>query len=301
MSHTEDSAKPNRKTKRVLWIVLAVILPLAGWIWWQIYRSYHDVQLSEQIWQTDKVSEPIDILMMSDLHDHQFGNNNEELTDLAASSDPDLILLNGDMINDDTNSIDELIDLVRQLSKTAPVYLSMGNQEYENPKWSEFQKRLDEEGIEILDADFRDLKINGQNIRLGGLYDYSFALNGYDSVEESRMDPKTVSFLHEFQDTDALKIIMTHRPDTFLFNQSPDYWDVDLALCGHTHGGQIVLPFGGGLWAPDQGWFPEYVKGVTHNGNLTLITSSGLSSGHEKLPRFNNPPEILMVRIVAES
>lgn len=289
-------AKKNRLKKTLLAASILILL-ITGFIGWQIYRSYHGIIIRQEDYMTDKVISPVRILMMSDLHDHQHGNNNSEIIEKANSAQPDLILLNGDMINEDTQSIDAVLSLAESLKEIAPVYYSPGNKELENPLWNQFEAELEKNGIPVLDAEYEDLTINGQTIRLGGLYDYSFALNGKDTVEESRMNPETVEFLHEYQDSDFLKVIMTHRPDTFLFNQSVDYWNVDLALAGHTHGGQVILPGVGGLWAPDLGWFPEYVSGVKKLGATTLITSAGLGSGHEKLPRFNNPPEMLLVEI----
>jgi predicted MPP superfamily phosphohydrolase len=61
----------------------------------------------------------------------------------------------------------------------------------------------------------------------------------------------------------------------------------------------VVLPFLGGLYAGDQGFFPDYVYGEHHFPAVrTMIITSGLGSDREKLPRFNNPPEV--VRIVLE-
>lgn len=287
--------------KKLILMTASVFTLFAGMTWWQVYRSYHGIVIRQEDYFTEKLSRPVRIVMMSDLHDHRFGNDNSEIIEKTRSARPDLILLNGDMVNEDTGSVEAILKLVKSLREIAPVYYSPGNKEHENPLWSQFEADLEKNGVPVLDAEYEDLSINGQKIRLGGLYDYSFALNGYNTVEESRMNSETVEFLHNYQDSDLLKVIMTHRPDTFLFNRSADYWDVDLALAGHTHGGQVVLPFIGGLWAPDLGWFPEYVVGVKKMGSLVLITSAGLGSGHEKLPRFNNPSEILQVDLLPKT
>lgn len=296
-----EHKKGSSYLKKLILLMAAVFILLAGLIGWQVYRSYHGIVIRQEEYCTEKLNNPVRIVMMSDLHDHKYGNDNSEIVEKTRSVRPDLILLNGDMINEDTGSIDAVLNLAQSLQETALVYYSPGNKELENPLWSQFEAVLEKNGIPVLNSEYEDLSINGQKTRLGGLYDYSFALNGFDTVEESRMNPETVEFLYDYQDSDLLKVIMTHRPDTFLFNRSTDYWDVDLALAGHTHGGQVVLPFIGGLWAPDLGWFPEYVSGVKELGSLMLITSAGLGSGHEKLPRFNNPPEILQVDLLPKT
>lgn len=239
--------------------------------------------------------------MISDLHNRFLGDGNQDLIQAVKDLSPDLVLMDGDMINEDTDDISNLVDLASVLGTIAPVYYALGNKEMDHPDWPLFQTALENSGTVVLDKEYRDIEVNNQKLRLGGLYDYSFALNPGNTVDPSEMNPETVQFLEEFQNTDRLKIMMTHRPDTFLFNRSPGFWKVDLALAGHYHGGQVILPFVGGLWAPDRGWFPDYTHGPVQLENLTLITTRGLGSGFEKLPRFNNPPELMKICIVSEN
>ena len=62
-------------------------------------------------------------------------------------------------------------------------------------------------------------------------------------------------------------------------------WDVDLVVSGHDHGGQVVVPFAGGVFGGDQGYFPKYVHGMYEKERLHLFVSSGLGSANEPLPR----------------
>ncbi len=72
--------------------------------------------------------------------------------------------------------------------------------------------------------------------------------------------------------------------------------EIDFTVCGHAHGGQIQL-FGHGLYAPGQGFFPKLTHGL-HGGNRMMI-SRGMSNG-TSLPRFNNPCELIMLRLEPE-
>ena len=93
--------------------------------------------------------------------------------------------------------------------------------------------------------------------------------------------------------------MMAHRPDSFVFlDDNP--WDIDLVVSGHLHGGQVILPLLGGLWAPDQGFFPEYDYGKFDLNGTDIIITTGLGSSDEKLPRFNNPPEIAVIDLKHE-
>ena len=104
-------------------------------------------------------------------------------------------------------------------------------------------------------------------------------------------------FLEEFQNTDRYKIMLCHRPDSFVFGDASDYWKIDLVISGHDHGGQVVIPFKGGLYGGDQGWFPPYVHGLYRTGRIRLFVTSGLSSEKQKLPRWNNRPEIAVLNV----
>jgi predicted MPP superfamily phosphohydrolase len=71
---------------------------------------------------------------------------------------------------------------------------------------------------------------------------------------------------------------------------------MDLVLSGHAHGGQFRLPFVGGLFAPNQGFFPEYDSGLYTDGQTQMIVSRGV--GNSRFPvRFNNRPEVILIEL----
>ena len=100
-----------------------------------------------------------------------------------------------------------------------------------------------------------------------------------------------------FQDTDRCRILLAHRPDSFALGEAAATWHVELAISGHSHGGQVVLPVLGGVFGGDQGLFPAYVHGLYEKDNICLAVTSGLSSHREKLPRLWNPPEIMILNL----
>ena len=94
-----------------------------------------------------------------------------------------------------------------------------------------------------------------------------------------------------------MKIMMSHRPDSFIFGNASSVWKVDLVVSGHDHGGQVVLPVLGGVFGGDQGYFPEYIHGMYQKDQMHIFVSSGLGSYGEILPRINNVPEIAVIHI----
>ncbi len=70
-----------------------------------------------------------------------------------------------------------------------------------------------------------------------------------------------------------------------------------MAASGHTHGGQVRIPFLlNGLFAPNQGWYPKYAGGLYQEEGTSLVVSRGLSY-YPELPRIFNPPEIVLITI----
>ena len=71
---------------------------------------------------------------------------------------------------------------------------------------------------------------------------------------------------------------------------------IDLVLSGHAHGGQMRL-FGHGLYAPGQGWLPEFTSGMYKGENGSLVISRGLANTASPVPRIFNEQEIVYVEV----
>ena len=89
------------------------------------------------------------------------------------------------------------------------------------------------------------------------------------------------------------RFFLAHRPEMFpLYSE----YGFDLVLSGHAHGGQVRLPFAGGLIAPNQGFFPEYTSGEYKRGELHYGCKQGL--GNSIIPqRLFNHPEIVVLTL----
>lgn len=95
---------------------------------------------------------------------------------------------------------------------------------------------------------------------------------------------------------DNYTILLSHRPELFEIYVDND---INLVLTGHAHGGQIRIPFIGGLIAPNQGLFPKYTNGKIEQDDTTMIVSRGI--GNSILPfRINNRPELVLITLSSE-
>ena len=277
-------------------IILIILLLLAAYILISRWVSVNFLTVREFTAEIG-VDHPVRTVVISDLHDHKFGEDNEKLAEKIREIVPDLIFMDGDMLNGESENAEVPVTLIRELKDTAPIYYALGNHEidYMENGHPELTEELEAAGAVVLDKEYVDVEVDGIQIRLGGMYDYAFGLNGNNDASSAPDD--TRSFLEDFQNTDRLKIMLAHRPDSFIFGDASKVWDVDLVISGHNHGGQVVLPFLGGLYGGDQGFFPEYVHGMYEKDNFQMLVTSGLGSDRQKLPRFNNPPEIAVLEI----
>ena len=289
-----------KRVIRVLFVLCLLVLLYGGVSIWGSANFLIERKFSVD---TGKCQEEFVAVVISDLHDHTFGEKNEELVQMLKEQEPDLILMAGDMINDISKDSHVAVELIEQVKDIAPVYYSLGNQEedYIGRGTSDLLNELKDAGAIVLDESYQDIQVNGNAIRLGGMYDYAFALDGNNTTTKESMRPSLYQFLTDFQDTDSYRLMMAHRPDSFIFGDATRTWEIDLVVSGHNHGGQVILPFLGGIYGGDQGWFPKYVDGVHHFKKVkNMVITRGLGSGEEKLPRFNNKPEVVMIYLEKE-
>ena len=252
------------------------------------------ISITSYICENNKIKQNFKIVHLTDLHNYQFGSKNQHLISKVKTEAPDVIFLTGDMLNADEERPEILTDLIRQLVLIAPVYASLGNHELEYMQLygnRDLIAQMEETGAVVLDKEYLDVEINGQEVRLGGVY-------GYVLSPDDKEDPEQ-TFMEEFQDTDRLKILLSHVPEGLLLWKSMEHWDVDLVFSGHVHGGQVRIPFVGGLYDPEEGYFPTYTKGMFECGNGTMVLSAGLGSSRG-VPRVNNLPELVVCEVKGE-
>ena len=209
----ENKWKPKKHSGRK--IILCLIAALAAYVGISLWVSANVLVVRRYQAEFGGGGRTVRLVVLGDLHDHQFGKNNQKLAARVREQEPDLILLLGDMLNEGSDSAEVPEELIRQLRDTAPVYYAMGNHEWNYMKngHPDLIRELENAGAVVLDKEYADIEVKGLSLRLGGMYDYAFGLNGNNDALAAPED--TLEFLNDFQNTDRLKIMMSHRPDSF--------------------------------------------------------------------------------------
>ena len=293
----------NLNIRKYISLLLTLILLVLGIGTCGVYISYNDPVVREYSYESGKIAEPVKVVVLTDLHGNQFGEGNTELMQIIEEQQAEAVFLVGDFLNKYDKEHGEVIELVDALTELAPVYYALGNheQQYMKHQGEQLLQDITDAGAELLELSYQDIELNGQKLRLGGMVDYAFALDGHDSTNPETMKPEVYQYLCDYQNTDLLKIMLAHRPESFVLGQASETWDVDLVISGHVHGGQVVLPFVGGLYGSDQGFLPDYVHGLHEKNKISILISSGLGSGFTGVPRFNNPPEVVVLTLTPEN
>ena len=201
----------------ILTILIIIICCIVINMWmstnYLVVRNY-TVNVSRSLGKT------IRTVVISDLHDHQFGSNNTKLVEKIAGLEPDIIFMDGDMLNSDSDNSSVPSSLVQQLRDIAPVYYSLGNHEnaYISNGHPNFINQLEESGAVVLDETYVDIEVEGIPIRVGGMYDYAFGLDGNNTALAAPED--VLTFLMDYQNTDRVKIMLSHRPESYVFGDA---------------------------------------------------------------------------------
>lgn len=253
---------------------------------------------------SDKIKtaeDDIKLVVLADLHNHVYGNDNDSLIHAINEVNPDIILIAGDMMVAKPNhKMDVSISLIKQLAKRYPIYYALGNHEYRMKIYPEqykdmyktFFDAIKSNNIYVLDNTCEKIKIKNTVLNIYGV---SIDKEYYQRfVKKSLPDQYMNSLLGE-PDSKGYNILLAHNPNYF-----KEYvkWGADLTLAGHIHGGLINVPFLGGLVSPQVEFFPKYDGGLFKEKDKIMILSRGLGT-HTINVRVNNKAELVSIRLKA--
>ena len=202
---------------------------------------------------------------------------------------PNIIVVTGDFIDSNKTNVEVAMNFIKKINAVAPIYYVSGNHEASVKSYTKIKEQLAENKVVILENKKEELKINESSINLIGIDDPRMAHESFISDSEI----VKVELDNTKYNGDKYNILLSHRPelfDTYVEKK------IDLILTGHAHGGQIRIPFIGGIIAPNQGFFPKYTSGVIEKNKTTMVVSRGI--GNSIIPlRINNRPELVVITL----
>jgi predicted MPP superfamily phosphohydrolase len=221
------------------------------------------------------------ILQISDIHFGGWMNRERfrQVVDTVLAQAPDLVVITGDFLigggwNDALQaSLGELTEEMYPLTEKHPTLAVLGNHDY----WTDagaVRSALASCGVLELRNDVYSLSNAGSQLHIAGVDDIW--------EERDRLD----IVLDKLPQTGAA-ILLAHEPD--FADRSAETGRFDLQLSGHTHGGQVVIPFIGPPVLPYLGW--KYPSGLYQVGGMWQYTNRGVGMARLKV-RFNCRPEV---------
>ncbi len=234
---------------------------------------------------SDKITEPVRIAQISDLHSCRYGKNMETLIDAIDAQSPDIVVLTGDIYDDVVDNSNTSVFL-ENIGKRYPCFYAAGNHELRTSRWADYAAEAESFGITVLE---------GENVRVGEIMICGAAMKADRSFDWE----DSVCKCAENADPNLFNVLLYHFPEQADYCRS--FGKFDLILSGHAHGGQWRIPgLVNGLFTPEEGFFPAHAGGRYDFDDCTMIVSRGLSRTKEKIPRIFNNPELVIVDIVPE-
>ncbi|MCU0237903.1 MAG: metallophosphoesterase family protein [Pyrinomonadaceae bacterium] len=224
--------------------------------------------------QSEKIKQPIRIVHISDIHSDEKPRLEEKLAEAIANEKPDLIVYSGDSINS-SQGLPVFRKCLTEIAKVAPTYVVRGNWDLKT------SNLFDETGAIQLSGNFNNFEIKGNKI----------SILGYSAFNIGNLSQSVNNFTKE-----NFNIFLYHLPDEI---EDISQSNTDLYCAGHTHGGQIRLPFYGALVTLSK-FGKKYESGTFQVENTWLNVNRGIGMEGYEAPRirFLCRPEITVIDVL---
>ena len=216
------------------------------------------------------------IVHITDLHYGNTTNNSDlkKIVDKINLIKPDIIVFTGDLLDKELNNeeLEEFKSILNNMKSNIKKYAVNGNHD-EN-----FSEILKETGFTDLNNNYDSLYNSNNSVILFS------GINTNDDINDAIKNIN--NFLSDEQNTNNIiyKIMLMHEPDKIL---DFDYNNYDLILAGHSHNGQITIPFIGSLYKPNGS--KKYYKDYYELEGTKLYISGGIGTSTLKFRLFNKP------------
>lgn len=266
--------------KYVLW--LSIVLAI-GWVtvfYGSFIESHRLVVNTQQITLSSSPTQSLRAAVFADLHVGPYKKTAwaRRVVEKVMSQNPDIIFLLGDFVSISAKDV-RYLEPLKNLLAPYGVYAVTGNHEYHARASEETVAALKTFGIHVLENESVRLPVNDQSLTLAGVSDIWFEGDLTKTIKGITQEEKTV--------------LIAHNPDVML---DPASHVADVVVAGHTHGGEIRLPWIGSIAALPTKLGRAYDKGWFQFDQTKIFITSGVGEIGTRARLFN-PPEIVVMEI----
>lgn len=272
------------KSKIIITILLLILLGIVVYLY-AMFIGTKGFIIKEYKIKSSTISKDYNGLKIAHISDIHYGNRSvtkndlEKIVDNINSLKPDIIVLTGDLIDDNITNEEykELVETLSKLKANINKYAIDGNHDYKYKKWSVL---IEDCGFINLN-DTYDVIYNDSydSIFIAGISNNTFTTKNIKDKSEVIMDYLNSNDYHS-----TYSILLMHEPD---YIDDIDYSKFDLVMAGHSHNGQVRLPIIGAAILPEGG--KKYYKEHYSLDDTDLYISSGIGTSDLPIRLFNRP------------
>ncbi|MBN2181796.1 MAG: metallophosphoesterase [Sedimentisphaerales bacterium] len=256
------------RTKLAIFIHILAITGIICFLYGYFIEPYR-IEVTVIPIRTDKLKHTsFRIVQISDLHCDKKPRNEKAVVELVNKLEPDVVVFTGDAVNT-PETLPRFKDTLNSLKASVGKFAVYGNWETGHLVGLDYYSQTD---FKLLEAETVVLDKSGEKISVSGL-----------SYNKAKAADKMLQNLSE----DCFNIFLYHSPDLV---DVMDGYNVGLFLCGHTHGGQVALPFYGALITMSK-CGKKYESGMYVVGEMKLYVNRGVG-----MDAFPGPPVRFLVR-----
>lgn len=252
-----ECGKPWRR--RLAWALVVTVCAAAA-VAAEVYREVHTTRLVTETTVTDKLTGELRIMQLSDIHMRDDPAQLASIVAQVRDAGPHLIVIAGDTLNTRNETLDPLKELFSRLAELGiPMYAVLGNHDHWSKDLPQLVELYARHGIKLID--------NEHEVITGEFGSFTLVGVGDAYTDHAHLDQALKGAPGGF------RFLLTHSPEIL---PQLEKADIDYAVCGHTHGGQVAMPFIGAIYVPGQGLFPKYSRGRYQVGKAALYIDSGV-------------------------
>ena len=259
----------------ILFLVLLLIIIYARYVGTSglITKEYaiYDKNISDNF-------DGLKVVHLSDLHYKRAIKLDKvkSIVDEVNLINPDIVVFTGDLIDKDAElsdkDYDDLSDCLSKINAVYGKYAVLGNHDYK--KRDKITKLYDDSGFKYLENDFDIIYGNDNDqIYIGGVNTVSYKKDDIDKTLE-KLDDNNLQY----------RIVLVHEPD---ISDKIAKYNVNLILAGHSHNGQVRLPFIGAIVKPK--YAKKYYDNYYNISGTKLYISSGIGVSTANYRLWNRP------------